>query len=113
MKNKKFICFQKEKIYPGFKWCDQDFLERASGEVLRGDKNRPKRENYITGIDRLVMSFDGKTYKSGKKFFMIEWESKDERDSYMKVATDAMFTKMSAKAGINKFVEKEVEYMVK
>ena len=31
----------------------------------------------------------------------------------MKVTTDAMFTKMSAKAGINKFVEKEVEYMVK
>ena len=44
---------------------------------------------------------------------MREQESKDDRDSLMKVATDVMFTKMSAKSGINKFGEKAVVAMVK
>ena len=43
---------------------------------------------------------------------MMEQESKYEIDSFMKVATEVMFTQMSAKAGIF-FVQKAVEAMVK
>ena len=59
------------------------------------------------------MSFHGNTYKSGKQFFMREQESKDETDSFMKIAKNIMFTQMSAKVGINKFEEKMVAAMVK
>ena len=44
---------------------------------------------------------------------MREQESKYETDSFMKLETDVMFTQMSAKSGINKFVEKAVVAMVK
>ena len=37
------------------------FPEEKDGEVLRSAESRPKRENVCAGIDRLVMSFDGKT----------------------------------------------------
>ena len=39
---------------------------------------------------------------------MREQDSKDNTESFMKVATIFMFTKMSAKAGIKKFGEKAV-----
>ena len=39
--------------------------EEKYGEVLRISESRQKTENYGAGIHRLVMSFDGKTYKSG------------------------------------------------
>ena len=70
-------------------------------------------ENAGAVIDQLVMSFDGNTYKSGKYFLMREQESKDETDSFMKIATNIMFTQMSAKEGIKKFGEKVVAAMVK
>ena len=43
------------------------FTEEKYSEVLRSVEIRPKRENLDAGIDRLVMSFDGKTYHSGKQ----------------------------------------------
>ena len=43
------------------------FLEDKDDEVFRSAGSRPKRENTGAGIDRLVMSFDGKTYHSGKQ----------------------------------------------
>ena len=43
---------------------------------------------------------------------MREQDSKYEIYSFMKVATNAMFTQISAKAGINKFGCKAVEAMV-
>ena len=46
------------------------FPEVPSDEVLRSAEIRPKRENSDTGIERLVMLFDGSTYKSGKQLFM-------------------------------------------
>ena len=36
-------------------------LEEKYGEVFKSAESRPKRENASAGIDRLVMSFDGKT----------------------------------------------------
>ena len=44
---------------------------------------------------------------------MREQESQDETDSFMKLVTDVMFTKMSAKACIKIFREKVVAAMVK
>ena len=44
---------------------------------------------------------------------MREQQSKYETAPYMKVATDIMFTKMSAKSGIKKFGEKTVADMIK
>ena len=44
---------------------------------------------------------------------MREQDSKDEIDSFMKVATDVMFKKMSAKSGTKKLGEKAVAAMVK
>ena len=44
---------------------------------------------------------------------MREKESKYETDSFMKVATDVIFTQIYEKAGINKFGEKEVAATVK
>ena len=44
---------------------------------------------------------------------MREQESKYETDSFMKVATNVMFTQMSEKAGIKKFGEKAMAAMVK
>ena len=43
---------------------------------------------------------------------MQEQDSKDDTDSYMKVATDIIFTQMSEKAGIKKSGEKAVVAMV-
>ena len=43
------------------------FPEKKEDEVLRSTESRPKRENSSAGIDRLVTSFDGNTYKSVKK----------------------------------------------
>ena len=40
-------------------------------------------------------------------------QSKDNTDSFMKVAIDVMFMQMSAKAGINKFGDKAAVAMVK
>ena len=59
------------------------------------------------------MSFDGKIYKPGIFVYMREQESKYETDSFMKVATNVMFTYMSEKAGIKKFGEKAMAAMVK
>ena len=44
--------------------------EEKDNEVLRIAESIPKRENSGGGIEQLVMSFDGKTYKSGKKYLM-------------------------------------------
>ena len=46
------------------------FPEEANDKKFRSAKNRPKRQNSGIGIDRLVVSFDGKTYKLGKQLFM-------------------------------------------
>ena len=46
------------------------FPEGATDEILRSAQKRPKRDTSGTGIDRLVISFDGKTYKSGNKLFI-------------------------------------------
>ena len=50
------------------------FPEGASDEVLRSSENRPKRDNFGSGIESLVMSFDEKTYKSVNKLFTREQE---------------------------------------
>ena len=84
------------------------FLENKEDEVLRSAESILKRENAGTGIDILVMSFYGKTYKSGNQFFMRERESKDKIDSFMIVENDVIFTQISAYAGIKKFGKKEV-----
>ena len=41
------------------------FPEEKYVEVLRSAESRPKRDNNGAVIERLVMSFDGNTYKSG------------------------------------------------
>ena len=47
------------------------------------------------------------------KTFMREQDSKYETESFMKLANNIMLTKMSTKAGIEKFGEKAVVSMVK
>ena len=54
------------------------------------------------------MYFDEKTYRSGKKY-----QSKYETHYFVKVATNVMFTHISAKASINKFGEKAVAAMIR
>ena len=44
---------------------------------------------------------------------MTQQESKDDIDSFMKIATNFMFTQNSAKACINKFGDRAVAAMVK
>ena len=73
--------------------------------LLRSLEGRPKRENSRAGIDRLVIYFDGNTYKSGG-IFIKEQESTDETDSFMEVPTKVVFAQMSEKSSINKFGEK-------
>ena len=41
------------------------FPEEPSNDFFRSAGNRPKIENSGAGMDRLVMSFGGNTYKSG------------------------------------------------
>ena len=41
------------------------FPEEKDSEFLRSAESRPKREYSGAGIDRFVISFDWKTYKSG------------------------------------------------
>ena len=48
------------------------FPEEANNEDTKSAQNRPKIHNADTGIEILFISFDGKTYKSGNKFFMRE-----------------------------------------
>ena len=52
------------------------------------------RQNSDTGIDRLAMSFDGNTYKSGNQLFIREKYSKDDTASFMNVVTNVIFTQM-------------------
>ena len=42
--------------------------EEKDYKVFRSAESIPKRENAGAGIDRLVMYFDGKTYKLGRNF---------------------------------------------
>ena len=103
------------KMFPEEAICEglRSTLEEVNDEKLRSAKSRPKRNNAGTGIYRLFVSFDGKTYKSGKKIFIEEQESKDEIDYFMKVAKNVMFTHMSAKTGIKKVGEKSTIDMIK
>ena len=48
------------------------FPEEPSNDFFRSAGNRPKIENSGAGIDRVVMLFDEKTYKSTNKLFMRE-----------------------------------------
>ena len=52
------------------------FPKEKDGEVLRGAESRPKMENAGTGIYQLVIYFDSRAYKSGKRFFMRKQYSK-------------------------------------
>ena len=56
------------------------FQKEKYDEFLRIAESRPKRENTGAGIDQLVMSFDGKTYKSGK--FFVRGNSQNMRQNY-------------------------------
>ena len=51
--------------------------EEKDNEVLRSAESISKMDNDGTGIDLLVIYFYGKIYKSGKRVFMREQESKD------------------------------------
>ena len=53
----------------GIKQAIEISPEGKDDEVLRVAESRPTRENTGAGIDQLVMSFYGNTYKSGI-FFM-------------------------------------------
>ena len=44
------------------------FPEERDGEKSRSTENRQKGECSSAGIDRLLVSFDRKTYNSGKYF---------------------------------------------
>ena len=48
------------------------FSEEANDEDLRSAKNRPNIKNSGTGMDQLVIPFDGNTHKSENQLFRIE-----------------------------------------
>ena len=50
------------------------FPEDKDGEVLSSAEIRPNRQNSGAWIDRLVLSFYGKTYNSGEQFLIREQE---------------------------------------
>ena len=50
------------------------FPEEEKCEYMRSAENIQKRQNSGSFIDRLVMEFYEKTYKSGNKLFMREQE---------------------------------------
>ena len=55
--------------------------EEKFSEVLRSAESRPKRENAGAGIYRLVISFDGNTYKSGGGGYEVN-NSQNMRQTY-------------------------------
>ena len=78
-------------------------------EIYENDQSmeRPRISNSGTGVDRLEMSFDGKRYVHGQhsQLLMIEekYDTSKDIDTYISLAHDVMFTKMSAKKGIKNF----------
>ena len=68
---------------------------------MRRAETSPNRNNSGTGIDRLIIYFDEKTYNPGKQLFMSYRDSKEKYD-FMKAATNVKFSQMYAMAGIEK-----------
>ena len=78
---------------------------------------RPRISNSGTGVDRLEMSFDGKSYVHGQhsQLLMIEekYDTSKDINTYMSLAHDVIFTHISAKKVINQSREREVVAMLK
>ena len=68
-------------------------------------------------MDRLKISFDEKIYVHGQHYqFLItkqKYDTSKYTDAYSSLATDVMFTQISAKKGIKQFVERAVVDMFK
>ena len=62
---------------------------------------RPRRSNNGTGVDRLEMSSDRKSYVHGqhRQFLMMKdkHDTNKDNDTYMPLAHDVVFTQMSEK----------------
>ena len=62
---------------------------------------RPIRSSAGKGVDRLDMIFNGKSYVHGQhcQFLMMKnkYDASKDIDTYMSLAHDVMFTKMSEK----------------
>jgi hypothetical protein len=98
-----------------------DFEERAAPAIENEERDtshhRPQRAAAGRGIDRLQMSFDGKTYKHGRErqFLMMKEKCnvKKDVDRYYIIACNVMFTQMSAKKGIKMFGKHALAAMLK
>jgi hypothetical protein len=95
---------------------NEGIQERAEEIEERTQKEaRPVRNR--SGVSRLQMTFDGKSYTHTKhrQFLMMKekYDIHQDMDSYQSVAHDVMFTQMSAKKGIKLFGETAVAAMFK
>ena len=97
--------------------------ERASVErindVVNGESYnaRPRMTNAGTGVDRLQMHFDGKTYthENERQFLIVDEDYNKDKDinTYYSIACGVMFTQMSAKKGIKMFGERAIAALLK
>ena len=78
---------------------------------------RPIRENYGYGVERLEMSFDGKSYSHNirRQFMMTKdkYNVNYDADTYQSLSHKAMFTQMNPKKAIKLFGEKSITAMFK
>ena len=80
-----------------------DPIEEWNGVEATWDNYRPRRENTGNVMNRINISLDGNYYgKYVHMQFLMKYYKQEMHDitSYMTVATEAMFTQISAKAGI-------------
>ena len=86
-------------------------------EVRGQSMEHPRISNAGTGVDTLEMNFDGKSYVHGQhhQFLMMKekYDTSKDIDTHMYLANYVIFTQMTEKKGIKKFVERAVDAMFK
>ena len=82
-------------------------------------QSRPRRSNAGAGVERMQMDFAGKGYGARREFNFstngkINKISQDvSQHTYMQIATDTIFTQMSANKGFEKYGQAAVAAMIK
>ena len=93
---------------------DEDVAEQSIAQ------DRPRRVNAGTGVERLQMNFAGKGYGSRRELnFVTNGSTKKvskkatSQETYMQIATDIIFTQMSAREGFKKHGQAAISAMIK
>ena len=83
-------------------------------------QSRPRRLNAGAGVERLQMDFTGKGYDARREFNFVTNGKNNKisqeamsQHTYMQMATDVIFTQMSAREGIKKHGQAAIAAMIK